>query len=80
DAALAARMAAERRKGNGEPRRTKAAARPNPYTVRAWHSVWSRHGRDVRLLIPHYHRRGARQPRYAREDGDHPDTYKLMRQ
>lgn len=80
DAALAARMAAERRKGNGEPRRTKEAARPNPYTVRAWYSVWSRHGRDVRLLIPHYHRRGARQPRYAREDGDHPDTYKLMRQ
>ena len=81
DTAFAARISSERRrKGSDDAPHLKALGRPNPYTVRAWYGVWSRHGRDIRLLIPHYHRRGARQPRYAREDGDRPDTYKLMRQ
>ncbi|MEQ6334726.1 Mu transposase C-terminal domain-containing protein [Sphingobium sp. MK2] len=81
DTEFAARLDAEwRRSPSSASRRSKILNRPNPYTVRAWYGVWSRHGRDIRLLIPHYHRRGARQARYAREDGDRPDTYKLMRQ
>lgn len=81
DNELAVRLDAERRRSTtSASRRSKVLNRPNPYTVRAWYGVWSRHGRDIRLLIPHYHRRGARQARYAREDGDRPDTYKLMRQ
>lgn len=81
DAACVARISSERRRSGGaEAPRPKALSRPNPYTVRAWYGIWSQHGRDIRLLIPHYHRRGARQSRYAREEGDRPDTYKLMRQ
>lgn len=81
DTEFAARLDTERRRSTSSAsRRSKVLHRPNPYTVRAWYGVWSQHGRDIRLLIPHYHRRGARQARYACEDGDRPDTYKLMRQ
>ncbi len=41
--------------------------------------MWSKHGRDVRLLIPHYHKRGNRRPRLPKGLGDKPDSYKLMR-
>ncbi|MER9674592.1 hypothetical protein [Mesorhizobium sp. M0208] len=84
DAEFAARRAAEehraRRSASGSTRRgVKSLVRPNPYTLRGWHGVWSRHGRDIRLLIPLYHLRGSRAPRHPKEDGDRVDTYKLMR-
>ena len=69
----------KRQTDRANTRGIKKLVQPNPYTLRTWHKVWSQHGRDIRLLIPHYHLRGARQPRYRKEEGDRPDTYKLMR-
>ena len=84
DAEFAARrVAEEQRTRRSAPRLAKRAVkpliRPNPYTLRGWHNVWSRHGRDIRLLIPLYHLRGSRAPRHPKDDGDGIDTYKLMR-
>lgn len=87
DAELAVRKAAEitvlrrRRK----PRRENAIKpvmpplrRPSPYTVRDWYLVWSAFGRDIRLLLPHKHRRGNRRPVYKRQPDDKPDSHSLM--
>ena len=83
DRECAARRAVndDRRRRSPSPstRSSKGLSQPNPYTVRTWHRVWSEHGRDIRLLIPHYHLRGARQARYPKADGEALDTYKLMK-
>jgi len=60
------------------PLATPSIRKPNPYTVRSWYLLWSRYGRDIRLLIPHHHLRGNRRSVYPRERGEAPDTYKLM--
>ena len=54
-------------------------AKPNPWTLRLWFKLWNENGRDVRLLLPAYHRRGNRASRYAVSTvADRPDTYQCM--
>ncbi|MBK3778141.1 DDE-type integrase/transposase/recombinase, partial [Azospirillum brasilense] len=36
--------------------------KPHPLTIRRWYRLWDRFGRDIRVLIPHHHRRGNHQP------------------
>ncbi len=78
------RRARRRRAPSDEKDLDEAAAdlkhpgKPNAYTVRDWYLRWDGHGRDVRLLIPHVHRRGNHKARFRKEPGDSPDSYKLM--
>lgn len=51
---------------------------PSPFTVRSWYIPWVRHGRDLRILLPHHHRKGNRLPRAQRATEGGVDPYKLM--
>ena len=54
-------------------------SKPNPWTLRLWFRLWKENGRDVRLLLPAYHRRGNRASRYTVSMvADRPDTYQCM--
>lgn len=57
----------------------KAVEEPKPSTVRDWYSAWLAAGRDTLSLMPLYHLRGNRTPRFDVAEGEGgTDTYKLM--
>lgn len=51
--------------------------KPHPSTIRRWYRLWDSFGRDIRVLIPHHHRRGNRRPRLLSVPGG-PDPYALI--
>jgi putative transposase len=53
---------------------------PSVSTLRDWHARWKAAGRDIRALIPQYHRRGDRQDRYPNlvHLQNHPDKPKCI--
>jgi len=63
----------------GEEVQYKRVGEPKPSSVRTWHSDWVACGRDPLGLMPMWHLRGRRQPRFTvAADDDTTDTYKLM--
>lgn len=55
-------------------------SQPSASAVRDWHTRWKSAGRDVRALIPQYHRRGDRQDRHPNllHLQTHPDNPKCI--
>lgn len=61
----AGEAAARRRKpiwATADPVAPPPIRKPHPLTLRRWYRLWNSFGRDIRVLIPHHHRRGNHRP------------------